>query len=125
MALDERAQAGLARVQSSHLQEMTKLVHQDTVIEGVQQGLHLLEELSGGFFRKVAFLRRKRNGDFELLGQREIDRKNGTKFLPFFRAGDFRAQGRGHLECGSLGHGRVIQSQRPNANLTATALRPS
>src|ERR1700681_314751 len=104
---------------------MTQLMNKDTLIERVQPGLCLLKKLKRWLFREVALFLRKRNGNFELLGQCKIDGKNGTKFLPLFRSADFRADGRGHFEGGRLGHGRVIQSQRPNANLTATALRPS
>jgi len=51
--------------------------------------------------------------------------KTERSFLPFLGATDFRADGHGHFERRGLVHGRVTQSQRPRANLTAMALRPS
>src|SRR3984885_15504864 len=106
---------------------MTKLIDEHLLIHGVEPRLDLGEGLEVGFLWQMPLVGRKRKFDGELSGQREIDRKDRTSFVPLLLAQRIGTRRRrvGKIERGHLGHGCVTQSQGPCANLTATALRPS
>ncbi len=54
MALNERTKASLAGVESGHLQEVAEFVDQDALVEGIEPGLNLGEELGIGIFGQGA-----------------------------------------------------------------------
>src|SRR6266403_1864832 len=125
MPLNEGAKAALAGVQGGLLQQMAQLVNEDARVESVQPVLYLLEQLKRRLLRQIAFVSRKRNGDFQLFGQRQINREDGTHLFPLFLPRGIGSSG-SRIKCSSsLVHGCIIQSHSPCVNLTATALRPS
>src|ERR1700676_4263145 len=82
MTLDEGTEAGFTGAQRSGLQQMTKLVNEHPLVHGIEPRLDLAEERQLRFFRQGSFVGGKRNLDFELLRQREVDREYGASFRP-------------------------------------------
>ena len=89
MALDQRLQSRFAGIQRRHLQKMPQFVNQHPFVHRIQPRLHLAEQLQVRGFRQVAFGRRNRNIDSQLLRQRHVNRENGTRFLPLRLARSF------------------------------------
>jgi len=123
MALNQRAEARFAGVERGHLQQVAEFVDKDALVHGIEPRLHLAEKFEVGLFRQIALRLREVNLDVQLLSQREINRKNGTRFRPLNLPWAGAPRGRGNVQ--SFVHSDVIQSQGPCEKRTATALRPS
>ena len=50
MTVDQRAQAGLVRVQRRRLQQLAQFVHRDALVHFVQPGFYLVETAPGRVF---------------------------------------------------------------------------
>src|SRR5262249_54486504 len=114
----------------SRLQQVAELVDHHPLIHSVEPGQDFREQLHVRLIGQVALGLRKRNFDFELFGECEVNRKYGTSFRPLRLPRRLRGRLGLHwswdIQCGKrFGHGCVTQSQAPCRNRTATALRPS
>ena len=126
MTKNEGAQTAFAGVQRGHLQKVAKLVDHDALIHRIDPRKNAVEEFSVGLRGKIAALRSKRNFEFQLFGESQIDGKERTKLLPLLLAPDLAFhQARNLQSCQRIIHGLFTQEQFPSANSTATALRPS
>src|SRR5439155_12971026 len=123
---NEGTQTAFAGVQRGHLQKMAELVDHDALVHRIRPGENAVEEFSFALRGKIAAIWPKRNFEFQLFGESQIDGKERTKLLPLLLAPDLAFhQARNLQSCQRIIHGLFTQEQFPSANSTATALRPS
>src|SRR5216684_1916766 len=127
MPRDQGAKPALAVIESGHLQKLAKLMHQDALVHLIQPFVYLAEELHIRFFRERALCLRKGDFQFQLFGERQVDREHRARFFPLRLPRTFRSSWSWDIQRRSrFVHGCVTtQSQGPCENRTATALRPS
>ena len=84
------------------------------LVHRVQPIMDLAEKLQVWLFRKIALRLRKRNFDFQLFPERQIDRKHLARFLPLQLTRALRSVGSGDVQrCHRFVHAWFTQSQRP------------
>ena len=81
------------------------------LIERIDPGLHFAELLWRRILGKILLAGGERDGNFQALGERQINRENRTEFCPLFLALFIEGRRSWRLRCGRFVHARVIQSQ--------------